>query len=309
MAQTIIFPQGTAEITVPASQSIAISNFGGGIARIYYLINAVAFPPSFQFQQTLEDSSVTLGAFSAETIVKIEAGNSKVVYDVGSSPDTGIGDADTLNGQAGSYYLNADNINAGTLSDDRLPGTITSDITGNAATASNSSQLNGQSAAYYATDSLVVHLAGAEEVTGEKYFSAGLNFGESTLSIYEESTFTPVAEGLTSAGVGTYSSQLGSYQKIGNWVHFTMFLEWSAHTGTGDLSVNGLPYTCAATGGNTSVSITPKGLTYAADGVSALIVNSTTKIYIYETASNTNISRLAMDTAAGFYISGSYETT
>jgi hypothetical protein len=134
MAQAIIYPQGVAEITVPASQSIAISNFGGGIARIYYLINAVAFPPAFQFQQTLEDSSVTLGAFSSETIVKIEAGNSKVVYDVGSSPDTGIGDADTLNGQAGSYYQNADNMNAGTLSDDRLPDTISSDITGNAAT-------------------------------------------------------------------------------------------------------------------------------------------------------------------------------
>ena len=45
-------------------------------------------------------------------------------------------DADLLDGQEGAYYLDASNINAGTIDDDRLPDTITSDITGNAATAS-----------------------------------------------------------------------------------------------------------------------------------------------------------------------------
>ena len=44
-------------------------------------------------------------------------------------------DADLLDGQEGAYYLDASNINAGTIDDARLPATITSDITGNAATA------------------------------------------------------------------------------------------------------------------------------------------------------------------------------
>lgn len=44
-------------------------------------------------------------------------------------------DADLLDGQEGAYYLDASNINAGTINNDRLPDTITSDITGNAATA------------------------------------------------------------------------------------------------------------------------------------------------------------------------------
>lgn len=44
-------------------------------------------------------------------------------------------DADLLNGQEGAYYLNASNINAGTIDDARLPDTITSSVTGNAATA------------------------------------------------------------------------------------------------------------------------------------------------------------------------------
>ena len=42
--------------------------------------------------------------------------------------------SDRLDNQHGSYYRNAGNLNAGTISDDRLPGTISSDITGNAAT-------------------------------------------------------------------------------------------------------------------------------------------------------------------------------
>jgi hypothetical protein len=55
-----------------------------------------------------------------------------------TTADEGSGnglDADTLDGQEGSYYRNASNINAGTIGDAYLPATISSDITGNAATA------------------------------------------------------------------------------------------------------------------------------------------------------------------------------
>ncbi len=44
-------------------------------------------------------------------------------------------DADLLDGQEGSYYRNASNINAGTLSKERLPASIDADTLGNAATA------------------------------------------------------------------------------------------------------------------------------------------------------------------------------
>ena len=44
-------------------------------------------------------------------------------------------DSDLLDGQEGSYYRNASNINAGTISDARLPNSISSSITGNSATA------------------------------------------------------------------------------------------------------------------------------------------------------------------------------
>ena len=66
--------------------------------------------------------------------------------------------ASALAGQAASYYLDATNINAGTLPSARLTGTYGISISGNAATATsatsatsatNSTQLNGQAAAYY----------------------------------------------------------------------------------------------------------------------------------------------------------------
>ena len=45
-------------------------------------------------------------------------------------------DADLLDGQEGSYYRNASNINGGTLAKERLPASIDASTTGNAATAS-----------------------------------------------------------------------------------------------------------------------------------------------------------------------------
>lgn len=155
MALTI-YPQGVKALELTAGQSIALSNFGGGIAKIYYLIETTNYPDAWQFQQTLENSSTILGPFADGKKIKIESGNSKVIYDIGTSPDTGIGDADTLGGELPAYYTNASNIDAGTIADARLPATITSDITGNAATATNAGQLGGQLPAYYAVDAATV---------------------------------------------------------------------------------------------------------------------------------------------------------
>lgn len=62
-------------------------------------------------------------------------------------------DSDTLNGQIGSFYQNADNLNAGTVPTGRLTGTYTINISGNATTcttASDSNALGGSAAANWA---------------------------------------------------------------------------------------------------------------------------------------------------------------
>lgn len=66
-----------------------------------------------------------------------------------------------------------------------------------------------------------------------------------TLDDYEEGTFTPTIAGSTTTGVGTYGVQTGNYTKIGNMVSVRIYLQWSAHTGTGNISIAGLPFTCS----------------------------------------------------------------
>lgn len=72
------------------------------------------------------------------------------------------------------------------------------------------------------------------------------------LSDYEEGTFTPTIVGSTTAGVGTYSVQTGSYTKVGNRVYFNAYLTWTAHTGTGNMRVSNLPFTNGLTDASTS---------------------------------------------------------
>jgi hypothetical protein len=64
-----------------------------------------------------------------------------------------------------------------------------------------------------------------------------------TLDDYEEGDWTPTVEGTTTAGAGTYTARVGRYTKIGNLVTAQCALSWTAHTGTGNTLVSGLPFT------------------------------------------------------------------
>ena len=79
-------------------------------------------------------------------------------------------------------------------------------------------------------------------------FSATPGTGTSELfNDYEEGTFTPTIVGSTTAGTGTYNTQIGTYTKIGNRVFIQIRLDWSAHTGTGATAIAGYPFTSSAT--------------------------------------------------------------
>ena len=67
------------------------------------------------------------------------------------------------------------------------------------------------------------------------------------LNDYEEGTFTPTIVGTSTAGVGVYVNQNGRYTKVGRLVTCQIYLNWSAHTGTGDMRIGGLPFATAST--------------------------------------------------------------
>lgn len=94
--------------------------------------------------------------------------------------------------------------------------------------------------------------------------------GANTLDDYEEGTFTPSITFATPGNLSvTYTTQLGTYTKIGRVVYYNVFIVTSAFTHTsasGNFQVTGLPFTsdgsqnwfggAGATGGYTSASHT-----------------------------------------------------
>ena len=64
------------------------------------------------------------------------------------------------------------------------------------------------------------------------------------LNDYEEGTFTPTVAGSTDAGSASYTRS-GYYTKVGRLVTITVYMNWTAHTGTGNMRFGGLPFTSA----------------------------------------------------------------
>ena len=68
-----------------------------------------------------------------------------------------------------------------------------------------------------------------------------------TLDDYEEGTWTPVIGGGTIYGACTYAFRAGTYVKIGKMVFISCWIEWTGHTGTGGMRIDGLPFAAADT--------------------------------------------------------------
>jgi hypothetical protein len=161
---------------------------------------------------------------------------------------------------------------------------------------------------------LLVGVTSATADGGVLELSGGITFpatavaasNANTLDDYEEGTWTPVIEGSSTAGTGTYSTQVGRYTKVGNTVVAHLFLDWSAHTGSGNLRIAGLPFTPA------NVSALAPSCAFFADrfaytgGLIGAINNGTGKIDVY-VVNNGSASNLTLDTNAQVITSVVYQ--
>lgn len=121
-------------------------------------------------------------------------------------------------------------------------------------------------------------------------------------------TYTPVINGSTSAGSGTYSYQHGYYTKIGNLVLVDIALSISAHTGTGNIRVT-LPFTAKNTANFfQTLAISANSLTLTASHVAyAQIDPNTDYVRVMSSAvGSTTLADVAMDATCSFRISGCY---
>lgn len=132
------------------------------------------------------------------------------------------------------------------------------------------------------------------------------------LGDYEEGTFVPTIVGTVSAGAGTYSYQFGRYTKIGNRVFFNLYIDWSAHTGTGFMKIAGLPFTSQGTNPNYhGITIGQiSGVTQTASTwTTASLYHNSTQINLWETPTGGGtVQAVSIDTAANITISGFYQT-
>jgi hypothetical protein len=126
-----------------------------------------------------------------------------------------------------------------------------------------------------------------------------------TLDDYEEGTFTPTVQGVSSAGTATYSTQLGAYTKIGNLVYVNVYLSYTGGTGTGQLRVANLPFTSA--GSYIPVaSVYLDNIAYTANSFVQAVMNSNATTVDYYLVNGGGSSGVAYDAAGVLIFSLTY---
>jgi len=156
-----------------------------------------------------------------------------------------------------------------------------------------------------ATDNIVIATAGKGVD-----FSATTNVAGMTselFSDYEEGTWTPVIEGTTTAGTGTYTVQSGRYTKIGNRVFFDCNVVWSAHTGTGNMYLAGFPFVPALV--FRAIPAVTWDITQTGGKAPCIVFGSGSflKANIAEYGNSGAYANIAMDTSGQILVNGSYE--
>ncbi len=160
-------------------------------------------------------------------------------------------------------------------------------------------------------------LGNAETVSGVKTFSAipilsggGIAFpatdvpasDANTLDDYEEGTYTPALIGLTTAGAGTYTAQIGKYTKIGNLVYISQNVNWTAHTGTGSMAFIGCPFNAAVTSPTFNLHVT--NLTFTGSQLQAIMISLGSQINLESASTGAASAGVTMDTSAQVRLSG-----
>jgi hypothetical protein len=103
MSYQVVFSQGTATVTVPAGEKIAVQAYSP--ASVFQEVGYPNFPESQDLLTVVENTTYVSGAFTNATSVTIQAGASGAAYAVGVSPV--ISDSGKFQTQGAPGVLNA----------------------------------------------------------------------------------------------------------------------------------------------------------------------------------------------------------
>ena len=119
-------------------------------------------------------------------------------------------------------------------------------------------------------------------------------------------TYVPTYLGGTTPGVTTYTYQVGSWQRVGNWIQVVAALSWTAATGTGQALIS-LPFPSAnITNFTQPLAIYTIGVTFAASGVQVAISPNTSVCVLNSPTSNGGSSLIQVEAAGTIFVGGSY---
>lgn len=121
---------------------------------------------------------------------------------------------------------------------------------------------------------------------------------------YATGTWTPTYSGASTAGTTTYTTQVGSYTRIGNMVAFTAYVAWTAATGTGVAQIS-LPFTTQNTTNlRLSAAVFHTGVTFSGSGVMAFALPNSNQIQFYSPLSNAVRADVTVEAAGDIVVSG-----
>lgn len=132
-----------------------------------------------------------------------------------------------------------------------------------------------------------------------------------TLDDYEEGTWTPTVSGTTTSGTATYSTQVGTYTKIGRKVTILCTLAYSAGTGTGNLTVGGIPFVTASISNNNAVGSCFLDNITTATGQTVTFQQAGTSVVTLQTfpPGGGTVTATPYDAAGTIYFASNYFTT
>lgn len=128
------------------------------------------------------------------------------------------------------------------------------------------------------------------------------------LSIDFNGTYVPVVSGGTSAGTGTYTTQVGRYVVKDNLCTVYGTVVWTAHTGTGDFRVS-IPMTAKGTANQFSIfpALLSDFTFTGGSNVVGYIAPNVQYANLAEYANGGSFANLAIDTAGSLYFTSTYE--